>query len=75
MSVIYKIVGGKVILGSVWWGKVNPDLNKLIIYEYEKNEKINNNNKLNNKNLRSDGCSSTVIQPNDNNCVFTFRRD
>ena len=59
-------------MGRVWWGEVNPDLNKLIIYEYEN---INNNNKLNDKNLPSDGCSSTVIQADNNNCAFTFRRD
>ena len=72
VPVIYKIVGGKVILEGEWWGEYKPDLSKLIIYEYEN---INNNNKLNDKNLRSDGCSSTVIQADDNNCAFTFRRD
>lgn len=73
IPVIYKIVGGRVILNSVWFGEINPDLNKLIIYEYDN---ITNNNKLkDNNNLRSDGCSSTVIQIDDNHWAFTFRRD
>ena len=67
VPIIYKIVGGKVTLEGV-----NPDLNKLIIYEYEN---INNNNKLKYKNLRSDGCSSTVIQNGNDDCAFTFRID
>ena len=67
VPIIYKIVGGKVTLEGV-----NPDLNKLIIYEYEN---INNNNKLNYKNLRSDGCSSAVIQNGNDDCDFTFRID
>ena len=74
VPVIYKIVGGEVILYNSWWGQKKPDLNKLIIYEYD-NITNNNNNKLNDNNLRSDGCSSTVIQNDDKNCAFTFRRD
>ena len=72
VPVIYKIVGGNVTLQNVWWGIYKPDLTKLIIYEYEN---INNNNKLNDKNLRSDGCSSTVIQNGNDDCAFTFRID
>ena len=72
VPIIYKIVGGKVIDDQSWWGEYKADLSKLIIYEYKN---INNINKLNDKNLRSDGCSSTVIQADDNNCAFTFRRD
>ena len=68
----YKIVGGEVIESENWWGTKNPNLNKLIIYE---NDNITNNNNLNNNNLRSDGCSSTVIQINDNDCAFTYRTD
>ena len=76
VPIIYKIVGGKVILDYIWWGEKNPDLNKLIIYEYN-NSSINsiNNNNIDSKNLRSDGCSSTVIQIDDNDWAFTFRRD
>ena len=51
---------------------VDPNLKNLIVYEYEN---INNNNKLNYKNLRSDGCSSTVIQNGNDDCAFTFRID
>ena len=72
VPIIYKIVGGNVDVQNNWWGQNNPDLNKLIIYEYEN---IPNYKNLNNNNLRSDGCSSTVIQINDNDCAFTFRRD
>ena len=67
VPIIYKIIGGKVTLEGV-----DPNLEKLIIYEYEN---INNNNKLNYKNLRSDGCSSTVIQNGNDDCAFTFRID
>ena len=70
--IIYKIVGGGVFLNWVWFGEINPDLNKLIIYEYDN---ITKNNKLKDNNLRSDGCASTVIQINNNNWAFTFRRD
>ena len=72
IPVIYKIAGGKVYLDYNNWGEKNPDLNKLIIYEYDN---VSDNNKINNKNLRSDGCSSTVIQIDDNDSAFTFRRD
>ena len=72
VPIIYKILGGNVILDYNWWGEKNPDFNKLIIYEYEN---ITNNKDLVDKNLRSDGCSSTVIQIDDNNWAFTFRRD
>ena len=67
VPIIYKIIGGKVTLEGV-----DPNLGKLIIYEYEN---INNNNKLNYKNLHSDGCSSTVIQNGNDDCAFTFRID
>ena len=72
IPVIYKIGGGNVILDKTWWGQINPELNKLIIYEYDK---ISNNNKLNDNNLGSEGCSSTVIQMDDNKCAFSFRKD
>ena len=70
--IIYKIVKGNVTLERNWYGENKPDLNKLIVYEYKN---INNNNKINDKNLRSDGCASTVIQIDDNNYAFTFRKD
>ena len=50
-------------------GDKNPNL---IIYE---NDNITNNNNLDNNNLLLDGCSSTVIQINDNDCAFTYRTD
>lgn len=75
VPIIYKIISGKVIENNNWWGVENPDLDKLIIYEKE-NLNLNNNNKIiNNKNLRSEGCASTVIQIDNNNTAFTFRRD
>ena len=55
-----------------WWGEKNPDLNKLVIYEYDN---ITNYKKLDDNNLRSDGCSSTIIQIDDNESSFTFRRE
>ena len=70
--IIYKIVGGGVTLDNNWWGERNPNLKKLIVYEFEN---ITNNKNVYDGNLRSDGCSSTVIQINDNDCAFTFRRD
>ena len=72
VPIIYKIISGKVIENNNWWGEKNPDLNKLIIYEYENS--INNNKLIDNK-LTSEGCSSTFIQIDDNNAAFTFRRD
>ena len=72
IPIIYKIAGGKVIENRNWWGEKNPNLDKLIYYEYYN---IINNKILDKKNLRSDGCSSTVIQIDDNNWAFTFRRD
>ena len=72
IPIIYKIVGGKVTLNNNWWGEKKPNLDKLIIYEYDN---IINNKNLVDKNLRSDGCSSTVIQIDDNDWAFTFRRD
>ena len=72
VPIIYKIISGKVIENNNWWGEKNPDLNKLIIYEYE--NAINNNKLIDNK-LTSEGCSSTFIQIDDNNAAFTFRRD
>ena len=72
IPVIYKIIGGKVILEDVWWGQNKPDLNKLIIKEYEN---MNDNNKAIDKNLLSDGCSSTVIQNGNDDCTFSFRID
>ena len=72
VPIVYKSVGGRVILNGVYLGEKNPDLNKLIINEYDN---ITNNNKLKDNNLPSDGCSSTVIQINDNEWAFTFRRD
>ena len=72
VPIIYKIISGKVIENDNWWGEKNPDLNKLIIYEYE--NAIKNNKLIDNK-LTSEGCSSTFIQIDDNNAAFTFRRD
>ena len=59
-------------MNYVWWGEKNPDLNKLIKYEYEN---ITNNKYIVDNNLHSDGCSSTVIQIDDNDWAYTFRRD
>ena len=69
--IIYKIVSGKVIENNNWWGDKNPNLNKLIIYQYEN---IPDNYLIDN-NLHNDGCTSTIIQINDNESAFTFRRD
>ena len=72
IPIIYKIYGGEVTLKNNWWGEINPNLNKLIYYEYDN---ITNNKNSDEKNLHSDGCSSTVIQINDNDSTFIFRRD
>ena len=74
VPIIYKIKGGKVIENNNWWGEENPDLTKLIIYEYE-SATFNNNNKFLSNKLIQDGCCSTFIQIDDNNAAFTFRRD
>ena len=34
VPIIYKIMSGEVIEHNNWWGEINPDLSKLIIYEY-----------------------------------------
>ena len=73
VPIIYKVNGGEVTLKNNWWGEKNPNLNKFIIYE---NYNITNSNKnIYEKNLRSEGCSSTVIQIGEYDCAFTFRRD
>ena len=72
IPIIYKIIGGRFINYNNWWGEKNPDLNKLVIYEYDN---IINYKKLDENNLRSDGCSSTIIQIDDDESAFTFRRD
>lgn len=72
VPIIYKIMAGEVIEHNNWWGEINPDLNKLIIYEYENNI---NHIKLYNNHISSDGCSSIMMQINDKNSAFTFRRD
>ena len=72
VPIIYKIISGDVIEHNNWWGDVNPDFDKLIIYEKENN--FNNKNIINNI-FSSEGCSSTIIQIDNNNSAFTFRRD
>ena len=72
IPIIYKIIAGRVIENNNWWGEINPDLNKLIIYEYE--NITNNNNIFDNEEI-TEGCSSTFIQIDDDNAAFTFRRD
>ena len=72
VPIIYKIMAGGVIEHNNWWGEINPDLNKLIIYEYENNINLI---KLNNAHVSQDGCSSIMMQIDDKNSAFTFRRD
>ena len=72
VPIIYKIISGDVIEHNNWWGDANPDFDKLIIYEKENN--FNNKNIINNI-FSSEGCSSTIIQIDNNNSAFTFRRD
>ena len=74
VPIIYKIMSGEVIEHNNWWGEINPDLSKLIIYEYEKNLNTINLN-INNNHDFSEGCSSSMIQIDDKNSGFTFRRD
>ena len=72
VPIIYKIISGKVIENNNWWGENNPDLKKLIIYEYEN---FTSNMILKNNNLATEGCASTMIQIDDNNAAISFRRD
>ena len=72
VPIIYKLISGGVIEHGNWWGEDNPDLSKLIVYEYENSIK---HNKLNASNNYLEGCSSTMIQIDDKNSAFTFRRD
>lgn len=69
--IIYKIMIGRVMESNNWWGEKNPDLDKLIIYEYENYT----HNKLNDIKYSEEGCSSTIIQIDEQNSAFTFRRD
>ena len=69
--IIYKIMIGRVMESNNWWGEKNPDLDKLIIYEYENYT----HNKLNDTKYSEEGCSSTIIQIDEQNSAFTFRRD
>lgn len=62
---------GRVMESNNWWGEKNPDLDKLIIYEYENYT----HNKLNDTKYSEEGCSSTIIQIDEQNSAFTFRRD
>ena len=73
IPIIYKIVSGKVIEENNWWGMINPDLSKLIVYDYYDN--IYNKNLLNKNNILDEGCSSTIIQMDRENFAFSFRRD
>ncbi|WP_296891065.1 hypothetical protein [uncultured Methanobrevibacter sp.] len=68
--VIYKVVEGNVTQKDNWWGVENPDLDKLIVFDFDLfssniSEDVN----------QSDDCASSVIQIDDENFVFTFRRD
>ena len=74
VPIIYKLINGGVIEENNWWGEINPDLNKLIIYEYENITK-NKYNNLNNDNSLSEGCASAIIQIDEKNSVISFRRD
>ena len=74
--IVYKIIGGGVKEQNNWWGENNPDLNKLIKYEYENYiDKINKNNNLRNNVASSEGCSSAIIQIDEKNSAISFRRD
>ena len=66
-------MAGKVIEYNNWWGEKNPNLNKLIIYDFDNNLKFNY--LYDNNYIISEGCTSSVIQIDDNNSAFTFRRD
>ena len=68
--VIYKLIAGNVTQKDNWWGVENPDLDKLIVYDFDlissnMSEDVNQN----------DDCASNVIQIDNENFVFTFRRD
>ena len=62
IPIIYKKIAGGFIENNNWWGEINPDLNKLIVYEYE--NITNNFNKFDNEGI-IEGCSSTFIQIDD----------
>ena len=72
IPIIYKIVNGIVKENYNWWGEEIPNLKNLIIYIFDNNL---TNYKLNKINNLTDGCSSTIIQIDDDNSAFTFRRD
>ena len=72
-SIIYSVAKGNNNLTLCGFSNNTADVGGLIYSVNGRN--LSKINKLNDNNLGSDGCSSTVIQIDDNNCVSTFRKD
>ena len=70
IPVIYKLIWGNVTQENNWWGVENPDLDKLIVFDLNQLS-FNASEGAN----QSEDCASGVVQIDEENFTFTFRRD